>query len=247
MKDANPKLKVAFVGPPVTIEPEKTLREHHGHRFRGAPRVRSSDRGLRQGHAARRTARRQLPQERRDRQQSRRAGDRESGRAALGHQGLQARSGFHALQRSVPAESVHFALHLARLPGHVHLLPVAADAFRPSLAPAFRATTSRTKCRYALEEFPRTEGDLLRRRHLQLPQGAHHRAVQEAEAAELHLDLHVARHHRLRHAEGHEGSRLPAADRGLRIGRPADSEEHQEGRHRRHGASASPRTARSWA
>jgi len=26
MKDANPKLKVAFVGPPVTIEPEKTLR-----------------------------------------------------------------------------------------------------------------------------------------------------------------------------------------------------------------------------
>ena len=25
MKDANPKLKVAFVGPPVTIEPEKTL------------------------------------------------------------------------------------------------------------------------------------------------------------------------------------------------------------------------------
>jgi len=28
MKDANPKLKVAFVGPPVTIEPEKTLREN---------------------------------------------------------------------------------------------------------------------------------------------------------------------------------------------------------------------------
>jgi hopanoid biosynthesis associated radical SAM protein HpnJ len=27
MKDVNPKLKVAFVGPPVTIEPEKTLRE----------------------------------------------------------------------------------------------------------------------------------------------------------------------------------------------------------------------------
>ncbi len=26
MKDTNPKLKVAFVGPPVTTEPEKTLR-----------------------------------------------------------------------------------------------------------------------------------------------------------------------------------------------------------------------------
>ena len=48
--------------------------------------------------------------------------------------------------------------------------------------------------------------------------------------------LHVARHHRLRHAEGHEGSRLPAADRRLRIGRSADPQEHQEGRHHRHGA-----------
>src|SRR5437870_5639048 len=29
MKDSNPKLKVAFVGPPVTTEPEKTLRSSH--------------------------------------------------------------------------------------------------------------------------------------------------------------------------------------------------------------------------
>ena len=64
MKDVNPKLKVAFVGPPVTVEPDKTLLRHQGHRFRGAPRVRLPDRRLRQGQAARRTARRQLPQER---------------------------------------------------------------------------------------------------------------------------------------------------------------------------------------
>ncbi len=95
--------------------------------------------------------------------------------------------------------------------------------------------------------FPASEGNLLRRRHLQLPQGTHHRALQEAQAAELHLVLHLARHHRLRHAEGHERSRLPAADCGLRIGRSADSQEHQEGRDHRYGASASPRTARSWA
>ncbi len=30
-----------------------------------------------------------------------------------------------------------------------------------------------------------------------------------------HLVLHLARHHRSRHPEGHEGRRLPAADRGL--------------------------------
>ena len=40
---------------------------------------------------------------------------------------------------------------------------------------------------------------------------------------------------------------LPAADRGLRIGRSADPEEHQEGRDHRYGASASRPTARSWA
>jgi len=56
------------------------------------------------------------------------------------------------------------------------------------------------------------------------------------QAAQLHLVLHLARHHRLRDAEGHEGSRLPAVDRGLRIRRPPDSQEHQEGRHRGHGA-----------
>ncbi len=46
MKDVNPKMKVAFVGPPVTIEPEKSLRASQGDRFRGAPRIRSSDRAI---------------------------------------------------------------------------------------------------------------------------------------------------------------------------------------------------------
>ncbi len=92
-------------------------------------------------------------------------------------------------------------------PAHVHVLSVAADAFRPSLAAAFDATTWRNEVRYALEAVPADEGNLLRRRYLQLPEGAHHRAVQEAEAAEFHVVVHVARDHRLRHAEGDEGSR----------------------------------------
>ena len=61
--------KVAFVGPPVTIEPEKTLRATARHRFRGAARVRLPDRRLRQGQAARGAAGRELPQERRHRPQ----------------------------------------------------------------------------------------------------------------------------------------------------------------------------------
>jgi len=52
--------------------------------------------------------------------------------------------------------------------------------------------------------------------------------VQEAEAAEVHLVLHVARHHRLRHAKAMKeaGCRLLIV---ATIGRPADPEEHQEG------------------
>ena len=42
-----------------------------------------------------------------------------------------------ALQRAVPAESLRLLLQLARLPGALHLLHVAADAFRPRLAHAF--------------------------------------------------------------------------------------------------------------
>jgi hypothetical protein len=67
------------------------------------------------------------------------------------------------------------------------------------------------------------EGILLRRRHLQHPEGAHRGAVREAEAAGADLVVHIARDHRLRNAEGDEGSRLPAADRGLRVGRRSRS------------------------
>ncbi len=57
--------------------------------------------------------------------------------------------------------------------------------------------------------------------------------------------VHLARHHRLRNAEGDEGSRMPPADRRLRVGRSADPEEHQEGRHRRARARVHHATARS--
>ena len=86
--------------------------------------------------------------------QSRSAGHRKSRCAALGDQSLQARSRLHALQRSVPAEPVPFVLHVARLPG-----ACARSACGRRRTPAIaggcaRPTTSRTKCRYALENFP---------------------------------------------------------------------------------------------
>ncbi len=137
MKDVNPKLKVAFVGPPVTVEPEKTLLRTNGHRFRGAPRVRLPDRRLRQGQAARRTARRELPQERRDRQQSRKAPVIEN------LDELPWVTKVYKRDLDITRYNVPFLLnpfisfYTSRgCPAHVHVLPVAADALRPPLAAA---------------------------------------------------------------------------------------------------------------
>ena len=77
---------------------------------------------------------------------TRKAGYRESGRAALGDQGLQARSGRHALQRSVPAESVHLVLHVARLPGACARSACGRRRTRATAGGCARPTTSPTKC-----------------------------------------------------------------------------------------------------
>ena len=55
-------------------------------------------------------------------------------------------------------------------------------------------------------ELSGAEGNLLRRRHLQLSEEAHYRTLRKAEAAELHVVVHVAGDYGLRHAEGDEGS-----------------------------------------
>ena len=154
MKDTNPKLKVAFVGPPVTVEPEKIVAHVAGHRFRGAPRVRLPDRRLCQG----------KPLEELPGVSFRKNGhivnnpegpvDRESGRVSLGDQGLSARSGCEALQRSVPAEPVYLALHIARMPGACVLSACGRKRTRAIAGGCVRPTTSRVKWRYAKEAFP---------------------------------------------------------------------------------------------
>ena len=175
---------------------------------------------FRQGHAARGAARRQLPQEWRHSFTIPEGGFIENLDELPWVTKVYKRDlDFTPLQRSVSAESVHLVLHVARLSGACvrsacgrRRTPVTAGA-------CARPTTSRTKCRYALENFPGLKEiffdddtfNYQKKRTIEL--------CAEAEAAEVHLVLHVARHHRLRHAEGDEGSGLPAADRRLRIGR----------------------------
>ena len=138
MKDANPKLKVAFVGPPVTIEPEKALHATKAIDFIVRREFDHQIAELRQGHAARRTARRQLS-------------------ARTARMFTTPKAGFIENLDELPwvtkvykrdldfrKYNVPFLLnpfmsfYTSRgCPAHVHVLPVAADAFGPSLAPAF--------------------------------------------------------------------------------------------------------------
>ena len=71
------------------------------------------------------------------------------------------------------------------------------------------------ECKYTLENFPGLKEIFFDDDTFNYRKARTIELSQEAGAAELHLELHLARHHRLRHAEGHEGRRLPAADRGL--------------------------------
>ena len=154
MKDSNPKLKVAFVGPPVTVEPEKTLRATKAIDFvvrrefdhqivdyaKGKPLEELPGVSFRKNGSIVNN-----PEG---------AGHRESGRAALGDEGLQARSRRHALQRSVPAESVHLVLHVARLPGACARSACGRRRTPATAGGCARPTMSPTKCRYALEAVP---------------------------------------------------------------------------------------------
>ena len=101
MKDSNPKLQVAFVGPPVTIEPDKALNATKAIDFivrrefdyqiadyaKGTPLSELPGVSYRKNGANVHNPEGRL--------------HRESGRAAVGDQSLQARSGLPEVQRSV--------------------------------------------------------------------------------------------------------------------------------------------------
>src|SRR5277367_639697 len=53
-------------------------------------------------------------------------------------------------------------------------------------------------------------------------QKAHRRTLRQTQTPRHHLVVHLTCHHRPRHPQGHEGSRLPAPHRRLRVRRSAD-------------------------
>jgi hypothetical protein len=95
MKDLNPDLKVAFVGPPVTIEPEKSLRASKAIDFVVKREFDYAIVDFANGKPLEEIP--GVPEERRIPEQSGSSAHRKSGRPALGDKGLQARSRFSAL------------------------------------------------------------------------------------------------------------------------------------------------------
>ena len=156
MKDVNPKLKVAFVGPPVTTEPDKTLlgtkaidfvvRREFDHQIVDYANGKPLE---------------ELPG----------VSFRKNGQIVNNPEGpaiedldaLPWVTKVYKRDLDITRYNVPFLLnpfisllHLARLPGAVHVLPVAADALRPPLAPAL-ADDVANEVRYALEQFPQVK------------------------------------------------------------------------------------------
>jgi radical SAM superfamily enzyme YgiQ (UPF0313 family) len=186
MKDTNPKLKVAFVGPPVTVEPEKSLRTSPAIDFvvrrefdyqiadyaRGTPVEDLPGVSFRKnGHIVNNPERRPIENL-----------DELPWVTKVYKRDLDVRrynvpfllNPYISLytSRGCPAMCT-FCLWPQTHSGHRWRLRSTDDIAR--------------EVAYAKEIFRACQGNLLRRRHLQLSEGAHHRVVQEAEAAEFHL------------------------------------------------------------
>ena len=138
MKDVNPKMKVAFVGPPVTVEPEKiaaslrkaidfVVRREFDHQIANYAK----------GTPLSETARASAIWKDGDIVHNPEGGVIENLDELPWVTKVYKRD-LDFTRYNVPflLNPVHLVLHHARLPGDVHLLPVAADAFRTSLAAA---------------------------------------------------------------------------------------------------------------
>ena len=141
IKEANPKIKIAFVGPHVTVLPEKSLRDCPAIDFICRKEFDYAVVDFANGKPLEEILGISFLKDGKVVHNSGSAADSGSGRAAARHRRLQARSGCNEIQRAVPAASVRVAVHHARMPGAVHVLLVAADVERASLAQAFDATT----------------------------------------------------------------------------------------------------------
>ncbi len=166
LKDANPALKIGFVGAKVAVQPEESLTQGAPIDFVARNEFDFTIKEIAEGRdwadidgISYRDA------NGRDHAQPGPRDPGGHGPAALRHRGLQARPADRGLFHRLPAAPLRVALHRPRLQIALHLLPVAADRRRPSL-PRALAGPCRRGDRAGQAVFPAGAGILLRRRHL---------------------------------------------------------------------------------
>ena len=140
IKEANPGLKIAFVGPHGHIKPEETLNASEDIDFVVRGEFDHSVAEFAHGKPLEQIAGSLLPQRRQDRDEHAAAAAAHggAGRAAVRDGHLQARFADRAVQRAVLAAPVRVVLYDAGMPGDVHVLHVAADDFGTRVADALR-------------------------------------------------------------------------------------------------------------
>ena len=161
MKDVNPKLKVAFVGPPVTVEPEKTLRASKAIDFVVKREFDYADRDYAKGKPLEEIAGRQCSARTAVLSTIRKAPPIENLDALPWVTKVYKRDlDFTPLQRSVSAESVSFVLHIARMPGACALSVCGRKRIPAIAGGCVRRTTSSTSA-VTRSRTSRAERDLL--------------------------------------------------------------------------------------
>ena len=227
-----PGLKVGLVGAEVAVEPRRSLAAAPAVDFVAAQRVRLHHPGGRRGPPLERVDGLSLPRRRRrDRPQRRTAPiARGHGPAALRDAGLQARPDHRELLHRLPPASLRLALHRPRLPskctfclwpqtvgghryrtrsvGHVvEEIALGASGSFPQVKEFFFDDDTFT------DDLPRAEA-----------------IARELGQARRHLVAATPRPTcRTTTLKVHAGQRPPPAAGGLRVGQPADPEQHQEG------------------
>ena len=179
-----------------------------GDRYRSAQGIRLLDARGGAGPRLEHDRRNQLSEERRAASQSRPSGAhrRRARPAAVRDRGLREKPRLPEVQQPLLPVSVRVDVHRARMPGAMHVLPVAAGHAGPSLSHAQPGERLR-RSGGDEGEVPEDEGTVLRRRHLHRRSGARAQDRAVAEAARHHVVDQLARQRRLRNAEDHEGRR----------------------------------------
>ena len=183
IKDANPNIKIGFVGPHVTVQPEKSLRDCPSIDFVARKEFDYTVVEYAQGKPLEEIARHLLSQERQDRAQSR------PRRRFEDLDALPYVTKIYKRDLDVTRYNVPFLLHPyvslyttrgcpAQCTFCLWPQTLSGHPWRKRSTDDVAAEMAKAK-----ELLARREGIFLRRRHLQHPEGAHHRAVREAEAA----------------------------------------------------------------